>query len=228
MTSRYNIDALRNDNGTYGRAGVAFIRGALRCGHTAHIQTDLGTLAIRPYTIDEVRTYSGKRAGEVVFPGEAVGHNWLLEFYPPNHKHGDEIQWRGRSQRAALAFAFSHLNGQAHHFAHGESIKYWSNQADRDATVLAVIDDEVLIEYEMPGTTSQWGYNRRTGEYRHPATPTSALVLCRGEVNRLSPIRTYPHSKLPRKWVAAMIDQGTDDWIGMGQRALEPTPFPTA
>jgi len=154
MTSRYNIDALRNDNGTYGRAGVAFIRGALRCGHTAHIQTDLGTLAIRPYTIDEVRTYSGKRAGEVVFPGEAVGHNWLLEFYPPNHRHGDEIQWRGRSQRAALAFAFSHLNGQAHHFAHGESIKYWSNQADRDATVLAVIDDEVLIEYEMPGNQS--------------------------------------------------------------------------
>jgi hypothetical protein len=36
--SKYNIDALRNDDGTYRAASANLIRGALRCGHTAHLQ----------------------------------------------------------------------------------------------------------------------------------------------------------------------------------------------
>ena len=231
--SPYNIDALKryDDNGRhvgYHDASGRFIRDALRCGHTAHIQTDHGTLAIRPYTIDEVRINA--RTGEPYFPGEAVGHNWLLEFYPNDHAsdNRNEIQWRGRNLRKAIAFAYSQLNQRPHRYRVGQYISWFANQANREATVLAILDDEVLIEYEMPGTTSQWGYNRRTGQYRHPARPTSALVLCRGAADRLTSIRTYPHRKLPKKWIAAMHDQGTTDWIGEGQRETKRVPFPAA
>ncbi len=212
MSSPYNIDALRNDMfpGGYADASAKLIRGALDCGHTAHLQTRHGVLAFRPYTIDEIRT---RPDGTQYFPGEAVGHNWLLEFYPNGDREGMQ-QWRGRSKRAAVKFAYEQLNQRPHRFTrNGMYVSWFANQARRDAEVLCVIDDEVLIEYTMPGTTN--------------GRETSALVLCRGEADRLHHVRNYTHRKLPLRYIRAMHEQGTTDWIGLGQRETDAVPFPS-
>lgn len=210
--SNYNIDALRNDDGTYARAGALFISGALRCGHTAHIQTDLGVLAIRPYKIEEIRR---RKDGTQYFPGERRGKNWLLEFYPTGHsRHGEEIRLYTALRDEAMEFAYKHLNGCDHSWQAGQSTTWYANQARRDADVLAVVGNEVLIEYVMPGTTN--------------GRETSALVLCEIHgVTRLRHVRNYTHRKLPVRWVKAMNDQGTQDWLGLGQRERDEVPFPT-
>lgn len=211
--SQYNIDALRKDDGTYRAATTKIISGALQCGHTAHLQTERGTVAFRPYTIDEVRI--NERTGEQYFPGEKAGKNWLVEFFPHDHyERRNEIQLYTSSLRDAIVFAYTHLNGRPHKFHTGDFVWWYSNQADREATVLAILGDEILIEYELPGTTS--------------GRETSSLVLCRGCGDTLSYIRNYTHRKLPKRWIKAMNDQGTRDWIGLGQRESQSVPFPVA
>jgi len=218
--SKYNVDALIIDRkaGTYRQAGARFIEGALECGHTAHIQTDLGIVAFRPYNIDMVRI--NNRTGEDQFPGEVKGQNWLLEFYPTGHKHGDEITMRSTNKMDLIRFAYGLLNGeQKATVESGDSRPVYANQAQREGWILAVIGEQVLIEYEMPGTTAQYAH--------HPATPWSALRI----VNMIGTMeygdyKSVTHAKLPKRWVTAMHDQGIDDWIGAGQREITPVPFP--
>ena len=213
MTSPYNIDALRRPDGTYADASAKLIRGALKCGHTAHLQTSRGVVAFRPFTLHHEHL-EGER-GELrkkLWPSDRPGLNWLVEFYPNGQREG-MLEYRGNREADALAFAYEHLNGRRHRFRTGQYVTWFANQARRDADVLAVVGDEVLIEYAMPGTTN--------------GRETSALVLCLGCADRLHHVRNYTHRKLPKRWVQAMHDQGTTDWIGEGQRESQPVPFPT-
>ena len=213
--SQFNIDALRRSDGTYRDASPRIISGALRCGHTAHLQTGLGTIAIRPFVLkpEDLEGERGEKRKQL-WPMDRAGQNWLVEYYPAEHDALRPAEYRGNNFDAAVEFIYRHLNGRDHAFEAGKLITWYANQASRDATVLAVLGDDVLIEYEMPGTTS--------------GRETSALVLCHAyAASNLTQLRTYSHRKLPRYWVDAMIDQGTTDWIGMGQRELEPVPFPT-
>lgn len=208
--SIYNIDTLRNADGTYRNAPASLVKGAVNCGHTAHLQTARGTVAFRPYTISEVRM--NPRTGRPYFPGERKGWNILVEFYPTGADRSEEIELRTNSKRDAIRFALTHLNGMPHGFQAGDFTSYHANQAERDAVVLAVMGGLVLIEYEMPGTT-----NNRV---------TSALVVCDAVGTDLQHVRNYSHRTLPRKWIDAMHRQGTRGWIGEGQREIGPVPFP--
>lgn len=211
MTSQYNIDALRNKDGNYRRAGANFIKGALECGHTAHLQTGRGTVAFRPYKIDEVRV---RKDGTQYFPGEKVGQNWLVEFYPTGHNPGDEIRLYSNNKIDLIRFAYGHLNGEQKACASsGDATSTWSNQANREADVLAVIGEEVLIEYEMPGTTN----GRETSSLR---------VIKQIGILEYGAYKSYSYRNLPKRWINAMHEQGTEDWIGMGQTESEPVPFP--
>ena len=209
----YSIDTLRRSDGTYDFATAACIKGALRCGHTAHLQTERGIVAIRPYTLT-ASNFEGDRGAlrRKHWPMDGVGQNWLVEFYRDGTRDG-VTEYRGQDERAALQFAFEALNGVGHAYRAGTLFHWYANQAHRDAVVLAVLGDEVLIEYLMPGTTN--------------GRETSALVLCHGYATGLTQIRTYPHRALPQRWVRAMHAQGTNDWDGLGQRESEPVPFPS-
>lgn len=212
MRHDYSIDTLRNSDGTYRPASANLIRGALRCGHTAHLQTERGIVAFRPFTLTE-SNLAGK-IGErrrAMWPMDGIGQNWLVEFYAGGTRE-DLTEYRGQDERAALQFAFEALNGRSHNYRAGATCQWYANQARRDAVVLAVLGDEVLIEYLMPGSTN--------------GRETSALVLCHASCTGLTQIRTYAHRKLPKRWVRAMHEQGTNDWEGLGQREAEPVPFP--
>ena len=211
MTSQYNIDSHRNSDGTYAYPSATWIKGMLRCGHTCHVTSPKGTLAIRPYSIDKVRI--NMRTGEPYFPGERAGENWLLEFYPVGGGREDETKLYTALRSEALEFAYKALTGQDHDWQAGQWTRWYANQNWRDADVLAVLGNEVLIEYVMPGTTN--------------GRETSALVLCEvSGVTQLHHIRNYAHRALPKRWIRAMHDQGKTSWIGLGQREASEIPFP--
>lgn len=79
-----------------------------------------------------------------------------------------------------------------------ETMEVYSNQADREATVLAVIGDEILVEYEMPaGSTAMLQFTVLGGELRKR--------------------KNVAYNTCPKRWIAAMVEQGME-WIGAGQR----------
>jgi len=85
-----------------------------------------------------------------------------------------------------------------------DSIEVYSNQAMRDGWVLAVIGDEILIEYEMPaGTTAMLKFTVLGGKLRH--------------------MRNVSYRDCPKKWLAAIREAGME-WVGMGQRGNWPFP----
>ena len=206
MPSKYNIDALRNKDGSYRFARYRFITGALTAGHTTHLRTERGTVAMRPYEIKEVRI--NQRTGEPYFPGEKVGRNWLVEFCPTGGSHDDAVKLYTHNRNDAARFVFKHLNGFLNSYTAGDSVDIWSNQNWREGTVLAVIDDQALIEYDMPSGSTSLRINRVIGHHFVGA------------------YRTPSYRTLPKKWIAAMHEQGTSWWMGLGQREREPVPFP--
>ena len=192
-----NIDTLRKADGTYHRADFRHVRRMfLNEQGATHLQVDSNVIAVRP--------------GEQLVDGERV-RGWTVDRCP-NGIRGSSKFFNANEMSRAIRACLVFLNGQAHSFTAGDSTSWTANQGERDASVLAVIGDEVLIEYEMPGTT-----NGRS---------TSALVLCRGLGRTLTSIRNYPHAKLPQKWVDAIHEQGWASlWIGLGQRSSEPVPL---
>lgn len=93
-------------------------------------------------------------------------------------------------------------------FEANDGLTVYVNQAEREATVLAVIDDEILIEYEMPaGTSALLKFN---------VSPGGEL---RNQVN-------YSYHKVPQKWTMAILEAGMTNWIGRGQRSHVRIPFP--
>jgi hypothetical protein len=88
-----------------------------------------------------------------------------------------------------------------------DSMEVWSNQALRAATVLAVDDDLILVEYEMPrGSTALLQYRVKGGQLRE--------------------MKNINYNTCPKHWLANMRANDMD-WIGMGQRMTKPLPFPT-
>ena len=86
---------------------------------------------------------------------------------------------------------------QEFQFEPGDRTEVNVNQGKRPATVLAVIDNEALLEYRMPsGTTALWVVPR---DCPWPG--------CK---------QRYSHKSLPKKWLAA-IEEAGQTWIGNGQ-----------
>ena len=91
-----------------------------------------------------------------------------------------------------------------------DSMSVFVNQAERDAYVLAVIGDDILIEYEMPAGTS-------------------ALVQYAVVEGKVSwPSRNYSYNAVPKRWLKPIRDANMTNWIGMGQRSHIRIPFPAA
>lgn len=191
-----NIDTLKRADGSYRKATVGDIKKMLSAEHVTHIQTERGTIAIRPYT----RTV------------EDNGPGWTVDRAPngiTDHTQTKQFARRGQTVRL-IRNVLRFLNGSLHQFEAGDDITVESNQANRDAYVLAVLGEQVLVEYEMPAGTS-------------------ALVLFAAMGDMLTRIKTIPHLGLSQSWIDAIHDQGHDHlWIGMGQRrpAREPVALP--
>ena len=82
----------------------------------------------------------------------------------------------------------------------------WVNQAPRDANVLAVIDDQILIEYAMPAGTS-------------------ALLQYTIVGGRRRKMRNVNYNTCPKRWINAIHAAG-NDWLGCGQRMATALPLP--
>ena len=231
MLSEYNIDALKQEDGTFKDAGFALIKGAIECGHTAHLQTERGVVAFRPYEINEVRV--NQKTGVQYFAGEEAGKNILVEFFSTasdSSIEDDSIRMPVVRMYDLSRGAYKKLHGSMDtQYKANDYIAVYCNQAYREGYVLATIGDEMIVEFEMPGTAGRWGYNRRTGQYRHDAAPTSALrvvqTIGRVEVGTYKP---YSYNSVPKKWLKAIREAGMTQWIGMGQRSLRRIPFPAS
>lgn len=200
-----SIDTLKTSDG-YRQARFRDATKALDAGHTEHLQTEHGIIAVRP------------------FKDSDDSRSWCIDFYPKGERQpGNERQYRNDfvNRLAAIRFILTSLNDAhpAPEFEPHDNLEVWANQAEREAYVLAVIGDEVLIEYEMPGTTSKWAH--------HPAQPTSALRVIQCIQDRpVGNYKTMSYKAVPVRWLQAIREAGTTDWIGMGQRGRTRIPFP--
>ena len=90
----------------------------------------------------------------------------------------------------------------------GEDITVHRNQGDRDATVMAVVGDEALIEYVMPNGTSA----------------LNIISVWEGEEN--AGYRSISYFNLPAKWADAVtIQMGSWVW-GNPQQSSRKAPQP--
>lgn len=185
-----NIDTLKRKDGTYATAQVSHIKRMMAAGHVTHIQTERGTIAIRP------GEHRGNKGWFVDRAVAGITDKDQQRFF----KRGEQV----RLMRNAIRF----LNGVLHSLEAGYDCTVYANQGERDANVLAVKGEQVLVEYEMPAGTS-------------------SLVLMAACGNELHRIKTYPHSSLPQHWIDAIHDQGWGSlWIGNGQRTHGTIPLP--
>lgn len=88
-----------------------------------------------------------------------------------------------------------------------DCIDVWSNQAEREAYVLAVIDKDLILEYEMPNGSS-------------------ALLQFTVKNRKLTRQRNVNYNNVPRRWINAIREAGMTNWLGMGQRSATRIPFP--
>lgn len=189
-----NIDTLKRPDGTYRRATVSDIKRMLSSEHVCHIQSERGTIAIRPGQ----RLLVPKPNRQLLAPTTERG--WEVDRVSSSHDRAQSKWFRRGEQQRLIRAVLVFLNGSLHHFEAGHDVTVYANQADRDAYVLAVKGQQVLIEYEMPGGTS-------------------ALVLMSATGDQLTRIKTFPHRALPQHWINAIHEQGYAHlWIGRGQR----------
>jgi hypothetical protein len=176
MTYEYNIDTLRvGDSYEFNLATRGTVRGALERDHVTHLQRYERTVAMR------------KTANL-----NDDGNDWFytLDF-------NDRTCQQFTCLNTAMDAVIEYLNQGEHDYEAGDSIAVWCNQAQRDATVLAVIGREIVVEVEMPNGTSflvryEVGYGAR-----------------RNALN-------YSYNSVPKKWLRA-INLQSGGWIGMGQ-----------
>ena len=80
----------------------------------------------------------GKEFGEITYVDKSANKEWVAELKRLISKKKSELETNGTSN-----------------YKVGEGITIWRNQADRDGYVIAVDNNEILVEYEMPnGTTA--------------------------------------------------------------------------
>jgi hypothetical protein len=131
---------------------------------------------------------------------------WNIERAPNGITEGTSF-WSKEEQREAIRAVLLILNGTANNYSVGDETTVEANQGEREAYVLATIGDSVLVEYFMPNGT------------------TALRVM------KVLGLRQLDHSSIsyaavPKRWINAMYEQGTDLWEGRGQRARNPIPFP--
>lgn len=216
-----SIDTLKKIDGGFRPAGYSIIRKMLLTGHTEHLQTEHGTVAIRPFMgVRKTFKVVDLKRVDVTVPDKAV----MIDLDTRNP--GEEIEGEHdtfslrNDMTAAIRYVFEYLNGSLDTWhSPGDSIDVWANQAEREGCILATIGDQAILEYEMPGTTSQYG--------RHPAQPTSALrVITTIGRETIGNHQTVSYNKVPARWIAAIRASGQTEWIGMGQRSTTRIPFP--
>jgi len=222
-----SIDTLKRKDGTYRPAAYRDIAHAVDCGHTEHLRRDGITVACRPF----------KTKGTNYRGDECEVKAVTVDFYGPHTANPEDRDTDSRDfilsgyadqYLEAIRYIFERLNGSLDTFWQpGDNIEVWANQAEREGTVLAAIGDQIILEYDMPGTTSQWGYNRRTGQYRHPAQPSSALrIVTTIGHEMVGGYTAVSYNRVPKKWLAAIRAAEMTDWVGMGQRSTVRIPFP--
>jgi len=80
----------------------------------------------------------------------------------------------------------------------GEQVYVEVNQGTREGHVLAVLEDEALIEYTMPnGTSAMWIVKREFPYGR---------------------VRNQSYYSVPIKWLRAIVEDGMDWWEGVPQQ----------
>ena len=82
----------------------------------------------------------------------------------------------------------------------GDQIEVTRNQGKREAVVLAVIDDEVLIEYTMPKGTTALNF-----------------TTCAAIENDQENYKAVSYRNVPVKWLKAIVEEGLE-WVGYDQR----------
>jgi len=115
-------------------------------------------------------------------------------------------QTRGRAGEVDRLLAdTAHVEVGAY-VATGDTIYVWQNQGHRQATVLACLDGQMLVEYQMPrGTTGLMIFHNQVPGYH---------------------VDNVTYKGLPKRWIAAMQSAGTS-WIGQPQQNKgEPVPMP--
>lgn len=177
-----NIDTLKKADGTFRLCSQGVARRALATNHVTHLQRDDRTVAMRKSEIDGVF------------------------FFTLDFSNRTEYQTRILSKAADKVVFF--LNQGLHDWQANDALSVFVNQAEREATVLAVIGAMVLVEYEMPAGTT-------------------AMLLFDATYYELRGRRNVAYSTCPLRWIKAMQDADME-WLGMGQRrpANQPLPMP--
>lgn len=193
--SSYNIDALRNEDGTYNLCTRRIASGALETPHVTHLQRADRIVAMR-------RTEVSSRDDKVLY---------TLDF-------SNRICQQFKDLSSAIDAVMDWLNDGEHGYEAGQVMRVHCNQAWREATVLAVIGDEILVEGEMPGTTSSWGSAARGTRHNRETTFLRRYNVALGDLRGM---RSISYNSCPKKWLAA-IDSQHGEWIGFGQRMTKP------
>ena len=79
----------------------------------------------------------------------------------------------------------------------GQRISIWVNQGERDAWVLCTLEDQIIVEYEMP-------------------SGTTALNILQNAVD-VKFVKSVSYKSCPKKWIQAIRD-GVGSWEGICQR----------
>jgi hypothetical protein len=197
--SEYNIDRLRRCNtDQFELCSRRIAKGALETDHVTHLQRFCRTVAMRK-TVTNVARY-----------GQTDEVRYTLDFSNRTCEQFDNLN-------RAIDRVVDYLNQGEHNYEAGDCLSDWCNQASRTATVLAVLGEEILIEVEMPGTTAVYG--------RHGPRATSFIVQYNVRLGERRDRKSISYNACPKRWLAEMRKNGMD-WIGMGQRMIEPLPFP--
>jgi hypothetical protein len=132
------------------------------------------------------------------------GNLFYDEFQPVEISWVAQVLGADVAEQAVIALDEQHHQKQTSLEA-GDTLEVFVNQGMRDAIVLGVIDDEMIIEYEMPAGT------------------TAMLVLPRDN-NSQSCGKSVSYRTCPKKWIKAIF-HGTGWWTGRSQTGNE-YPFP--
>lgn len=196
-----NIDTLRKSDNTYRAALVIDIERCLNAGHVTHLQTERGVVAIRP--------------GSQLDPETREPVEGFTIDHAPNGIRGRSRFFPATERTRIIRNVLRFLNGTENSFYVGARAEVFANQAEREGWVLAIIGNQILVEYIFPGNT--------TGH------ETSALRIIDVLGNRYIRSRNVSYKALPAKWREAVATQGINYWTGMPQRHTgAPLPFPTS
>lgn len=171
-----NIDTLRTENG-FRDALVIDIERCLNAGHITHLQTALGTVAIRP--------------GAQLIDGERV-EGFTID-HTPNGVRGRSKFFAAEERTRIIRNVLRFLNGTENGWNANEDIDAVINQGRRDGYVLAVIGNQIIAEFTFPGTVS--------------GRETTCLRIYDVLGTRLLNWRSVSYNNVPKKWIEAIRNQ---------------------